>query len=86
MKKAHPSVFTITPGSRFLHVLADRILAGFPFLESDKKPALSSWTILLPTRRAVRELSEIFASKVEERAVLLPLIKSIGDVDEDLKS
>jgi ATP-dependent helicase/nuclease subunit B len=83
MKKAHPSVFTITPGSRFLHVLADRILAGFPFLESDKKPALSSWTILLPTRRAVRELSEIFASKVEERAVLLPLIKSIGDVDED---
>jgi ATP-dependent helicase/nuclease subunit B len=83
MSKTTPSVFTIAPGSRFLHVLAEKIMAGFPLAKDEAKPPLSSWTILLPTRRAARELATIFASLTKSTAVLLPSIKPIGDLDED---
>jgi ATP-dependent helicase/nuclease subunit B len=83
MKKGLPSVFTIAPGNNFLSVLADQILAGFPLDETDSIPPLSTWTILLPTRRAARELADILDRNSSSKAVLLPQIKPIGDIDED---
>jgi ATP-dependent helicase/nuclease subunit B len=83
MSKATPSVFTITPGSGFLHVLARKILEGFPLDENTEKPPLSDWTILLPTRRAARELNTILAEQCGKKALLLPRIKPFGDLDED---
>ena len=47
---------------------------------------LARWTILLPTRRAVRELEDIFFGMTGGSGVLLPRIRPIGDIDEDLLS
>ncbi|TGY84941.1 hypothetical protein E5163_16935, partial [Marinicauda algicola] len=46
---------------------------------------LAALTVLVPTRRAGRELAEAFAkARGQEAAVaLLPLIRPIGDVDAD---
>jgi ATP-dependent helicase/nuclease subunit B len=77
-------VYTIAPGGNFLNVLAQDILAGFPLGHAHRKAyPLSTWTILLPTRRAVRALKSIFISASKNNALLLPQIKPIGDLDED---
>jgi ATP-dependent helicase/nuclease subunit B len=83
MDKSQPSVFTIAPGSQFLDVLAEQILRGFPLPLDGPKPPLASWTILLPTRRATRELARILAAKTAQKAIVLPAIRPIGDLDED---
>lgn len=44
---------------------------------------LSTWTILLPTRRAVRACREAFNEADPDTARLLPVIRALGDVDED---
>jgi len=78
-------IFTIPPDVAFLPALVSAILAGgFP---SAMTPApgpadLPRWTILVPTRRASRELRQSFLAKGGAR--LLPRIRPIGDVDEDL--
>jgi ATP-dependent helicase/nuclease subunit B len=83
MSKIEPSVFSIAPGSGFLHVLAREILNGFPLAKSKERPPLSQWIILLPTRRAARELTNILAEIAGSKGSLLPRIKPIGDLDED---
>jgi ATP-dependent helicase/nuclease subunit B len=82
MKKPSPKVYTITPGKDFLHVLAQAILDGFPLKHDEKHPPLSKWTILVPTRRAARELSLILAERYGRSALLMPSIKPIGDLEE----
>ncbi len=85
MAPATPRVFTIAADRPFLDVLAGAVLAGFP-LEAAGPPTpveLARWTILLPTRRAVRELESIFVAKSGGRGLLLPAIRPIGDIDED---
>jgi ATP-dependent helicase/nuclease subunit B len=81
-----PRLFTIAPDRPFLEDLARAVLAGFPC--ADPKPPgpfeLGGWTILLPTRRAVRELEDIFFRLKGSSGVLLPRIRPIGDIDEDL--
>ena len=81
-----PRLYTIAPDRPFLEELASAVLQGFPC--ADPKPPgpfdLARWTILLPTRRAVRELEEIFFRRAGSSAVLLPRIRPIGDIDEDL--
>jgi len=81
-----PRLFTIAPDRPFLEDLARAVMQGFPC--ADPKPPgafdLARWTILLPTRRAVRELEEIFVREMGTSAVLLPRIRPIGDIDEDL--
>jgi ATP-dependent helicase/nuclease subunit B len=81
-----PRLFTIPPDRPFLESLARAVLGGFPC--ADPKPpgslGLGGWTILLPTRRAVRELEEIFFRLTGASGVLLPSIRPLGDVDEDL--
>ena len=44
--------------------------------------SLSDYRILLPTRRAVRSLSEAFLG-LSNGAQLLPHMTPLGDVDED---
>lgn len=76
-----PRVCTIAAGAGFLHRLADEVLAGFP-VEGDGPP-LSAWTILLPTRRATRRFAEVLRAKSGAKALVLPRIRPIGDLDED---
>jgi ATP-dependent helicase/nuclease subunit B len=81
-----PRLFTIAPDKPFLEILADAVLKGFPYTDG-RAPGrldLARWTILLPTRRAVRELEDIFFRKTGGSGVLLPRIRPLGDIDEDL--
>jgi ATP-dependent helicase/nuclease subunit B len=65
-----------------LEVLADSILGGFP-LNGGAAPPFSDWTVLLPTRRAAREFVRIFVQRAGQKAILLPKVRAIGDLDED---
>jgi ATP-dependent helicase/nuclease subunit B len=48
--------------------------------------SLASVTILLPTRRAVRDLKSVLLEQSPASATLLPQIRTLGDIeDEDLK-
>ncbi|QDO96208.1 double-strand break repair protein AddB [Ferrovibrio terrae] len=74
-----PSVYAIAPGRPFLDLLAHGILqqqGGDPL-------TLSRVTVLLPTRRACRALAEAFLRQSDGTALLLPVIRPLGDVDED---
>jgi len=81
-----PRLFTIAPDKPFLEVLAQAVLKGFPRADgkAPDKLDLARWTILLPTRRAVRELEDIFFRLTGGSGVLLPRIRPLGDIDEDL--
>lgn len=75
-----PSVFTLPASAGFLPALAQTLSQAFP------DPAdLSALTVLVPTRRAGRELAEAFAQARGEAGgvALLPMIRPIGDVDAD---
>ncbi|MGH6873701.1 MAG: double-strand break repair protein AddB, partial [Aestuariivirgaceae bacterium] len=81
-----PRVYTIPADASFLRSLARAVLEeGFPArTRSPPSPLeLSNWTILLPTRRAVRELGRAFLEVSGGKAAILPRIRPIGDVDED---
>jgi len=74
------NLFTIAAGAPFAETLARGLAAR---LKAEDDPfALSRATIFLPTRRAMRTLSEAFAC-VLGGAALLPEIRALGDVDED---
>ena len=87
MKQHAPaSVFTIPPSCGFLPSLVASILEGhlLPGPEGAPDPLeLSTWTILLPTRRAVRACRDAFIEADPDTARLLPVIRALGDVDED---
>ena len=73
------SVFTIPPGQSFVDSLAEGLLAecgGDPF-------GLTDYIILLPTRRACRALRAAFLRAGGGRAMMLPAMRPLGDVDED---
>ncbi len=77
---AHRRVLTIPTGVPFLTTLADalcdgRLLAGASF-------ELADVTVYLPTRRAARTFAETLAERQGGRAVLLPRIVPLGDVDQ----
>lgn len=79
MMRANPAVYTIAPGRAFLDLLAAGILRQYgtdPLL-------LSRVTVLLPTRRACRALTEAFLRQGDGKALLLPAIRPLGDIDED---
>lgn len=73
-----PHIFSIPASAPF----ADTLARGLRDRLGSDPLALTSATIYLPTRRAVRTLSEAFA-RVADGAALLPDIKPLGDVDED---
>ncbi|MFT6332825.1 MAG: ATP-dependent helicase/nuclease subunit B [Lentimonas sp.] len=53
------------------------------FVLENHSHQLFELTILLPSRRASRQLKEIFLESSENKAVILPKIIAIGDVDYD---
>jgi ATP-dependent helicase/nuclease subunit B len=72
-------LFTIDPGIPFTDALAAGLLA-----ESGGDPAiLATHTILLPTRRACRNLRDTFLRLSHGRPLLLPRLQPLGDVDGD---
>jgi len=74
-----PSIYTIDPSVSFVDALVDGLLA-----EANGDPlVLSQMVILVPNRRAQRSLQEAFLRKLEHRTTLLPVMRPIGDVDEE---
>jgi ATP-dependent helicase/nuclease subunit B len=76
------SIFTIAAEQRFLRILARAVLDGFPLGETTVP--LSRWTMLVPNRRSARALESILLEESGAKAMLLPRIKPIGDIDEEL--
>ena len=76
-----PAVYTIAAGADFLEILAEAVLKRFPVHQLHLP--LSDWTILLPTRRAARAFGEILQRQSGLKAVVMPRIQPIGDLDED---
>ena len=77
MAMHEPSFFTIPPGCAFATDLARGLLARYSSEE------LARAEIYLPTRRAVRALSAAFLQESKGRALLLPKLRAIGDIEED---
>lgn len=75
-----PRVFTIPAGRPFVDALASGILAS----GMADPLSLSDVTVLLPTRRAGRALTEAFLRQTSGRPLVLPRIMPLGDVDEDI--
>ncbi|MEM8689406.1 MAG: double-strand break repair protein AddB, partial [Pseudomonadota bacterium] len=85
MKRGAPHIWSIPPGVPFLKTLARAILAGgFPsgHLPRPDPTDLAAYTVLVPTRRAARELANAFLNESDGAALLLPRIQPLGDVDE----
>lgn len=81
-----PRVFTIPPTVPFLRALARGVLDGSViagFAPRERPELLADLTIYLPTRRAARALAGILLEETGSRALLLPRIVPLGDVDED---
>jgi ATP-dependent helicase/nuclease subunit B len=73
------NLFTIPPTVCFVDALARGLLAragGDPL-------ALARHTLLLPTRRACRALQEAFLRASDGRALLLPRLMPLGDLDAE---
>ncbi|MTI11118.1 double-strand break repair protein AddB [Curvivirga aplysinae] len=73
------SVYTIAPNITFVDALAAKLLKD---IEEDPL-AISDMVILLPTRRACRALRDAFLRLGKGKPILLPVMRPIGDVDED---
>lgn len=85
MRKSN--VFTISPGAPFLRVLAraiceGRLVEGFRHDPADPL-GLAAATIYLPTRRAARVLRSEFVDLLGGRSAILPVIRPLGEVDDD---
>jgi ATP-dependent helicase/nuclease subunit B len=76
------NLWSIAPENDFLAVLAAAVRDG-SLLDGNVAFDLPDWTILVPTRRAARALSAIFLKQSGRKALLLPRIRPIGDIDED---
>ena len=73
------ALYTIAAGVPFVDALA----AGIRERAGGDPEKLADVTVLLPTRRACRALSEAFLRLYDGRPVLLPALMPLGDVDED---
>ncbi len=79
MPVSGPRIFTVPPGLAF----ADAVAAGLLADAAGDQVALADVRLLLPTRRAVRAMADAFLRVAGERAVILPRLMPIGDVDDD---
>ncbi len=79
--RAAPRLYTIDPGRPFLADLASALRAS---IEAAPNTELADALIYLPTRRAVRALTDAFIETAPGgRASLMPRIRALGDIDED---
>lgn len=79
MAATRPTVYTIPAGAPFVDVLARGLIdryGGDPL-------AFSRVTVLLPTRRACRSLREAFLRVSDGQAILLPVLRPLGDLGEE---
>ncbi|HZT52089.1 MAG TPA: double-strand break repair protein AddB, partial [Stellaceae bacterium] len=72
-------LFTIAPELPFL----DTLVAGLRARAGTEPLALARITVLLPTRRAVRALGEAFLRGSGGRALILPRLVPVGDLDAE---
>lgn len=72
-------LYTISSGTGFLKRLAE----GLQVMSEGDDLALTQMRVLLPTRRAGRELRAAFLSLSPDKPVLLPRLQPIGDVDAE---
>ena len=80
------SVYAIAPGAPFLKTLVRALRGGelgFPAPNPADPLALASTTIYVPTRRAARALRAQFAETSGISSAILPVIRPLGDFDED---
>jgi len=80
------NIYSIPPECNFLQVLVGALLDGTlieGFRPKDDPLLLSSATIFVPNRRAARALATAFVSHFSEEALLLPDIKTLGDVGDE---
>ena len=81
------NIYSIPAECDFLQVLVSSLVDGTlieSFHPKDDPLLLSTVTIFVPNRRAARALSTAFLSIHDEEALLLPDIRTLGDVgDED---
>jgi ATP-dependent helicase/nuclease subunit B len=87
MGEARGKLFTIPAEVSFLDALARTILVGNLPRAGGPPPSpldLAGYTLYLPNRRACRAMREAFlsANSTKSRAMLLPRILALGDVDE----
>lgn len=73
------NVFTIPPSISFTDTLASNLIEK----ARKEEELLSQTLILLPTRRACRSLQEAFLRQSHGKPLLLPQMKSFGDIDAD---
>lgn len=79
-------LFSIAAGQAFLPCLADSLLDEPNRRALFGDVALEAFEILLPTRRAARDLAGHFVTRAAARgntALLLPHIRTLGDLDDD---
>lgn len=72
-------VYAVPLGAGF----ADALARGVAEDCGDDPLALGEVTILLPNRRAVRAVADAFLRRREGRPMLLPVLRPVGDVDQD---
>lgn len=72
-------VFTVPPNHSFADALARGLLARW----GDDPLMLSRALVLLPTRRACRNIQQAFLRASQGRALLLPQLMPLGDLDPD---
>ncbi len=75
-----PRIFSIGPHLKFLEEIARAVVA----VADGQGASLADVEIYLPTRRAVRALSDVFLSIAGDgAATFIPKIRALGDVDDD---
>lgn len=73
-----PAIFTIPPGTSFVDALARGLMDRY----GTDPLSLARVRVLLPTRRAARTLREAFLRLSDGKALILPVMQPLGDVDE----
>ncbi|MCF3639931.1 double-strand break repair protein AddB [Rhizobium sp. TRM95111] len=81
------AIFSIAAGLPFLRTLAGALLAGdlvpgFRY-DPDEPLRLADVTVYVPTRRAARVLRSEFVDALGGRSAILPVIRPLGETDED---
>ena len=75
-------VYSVHPGRTFVDALASGLLAS----AGPEPEALTRIQILLPTRRACRALAAAFLRLRDGQPLLLPWMRPLGDLEDDLFS
>ena len=84
MRADSPTLFTMPPGTPFLDRLAATLLEDVSLGGRFKGGfELADAIVLLPTRRAARALGDAFLRAGNGRALILPSIRALGDIDEE---